>query len=502
MSVAPVAQLSPDLPDGGDPAVGAVPSMAWGPILAVVAVKLLVNGAVSARYGWQRDELYYADAGRHLSAGYVDFPPVTPLIAALARGLFADSLVGLRFLASLAGAGVILVTAILCRDLGGGRRAQLLAAIAITPLVLGSNAMFQTVSFDQLTWALVLWATLSLLRSRRNRAWLVLAAAAALAWQTKFTVGVLFVGLFLGFIATRAGRSLVRRPVVVLGGVALFGVAALAHPVASWHFLVGRPDAVDDPPLMYLAELCFTVGFVSLPLAGRGIVALWRDQATRALAIALGFVPAAWLLVAGKGYYAAPFAVGAFAAGAASLDHAGSRWSTYRRILPALVIVTATLASPLIVPVLPRRLAVSSGVVDIRDDYAAELGWPEMARQMASIVRSLPAGQRADTVIVAGNYGVAGALVRFGPSRGLKAPVISGHLSWGYWSLPVAATGDRNALAVGVGAGPAPSWCGHPRQVGRTRGRPHVDTGEKDWPIWSCRLSEPVRDLRNQIRHN
>jgi hypothetical protein len=40
------------------------------------------------RYGWQRDELYFAVAGRHLQGGYVEFPPVTALLAALARVLF------------------------------------------------------------------------------------------------------------------------------------------------------------------------------------------------------------------------------------------------------------------------------------------------------------------------------------------------------------------------------------------------------------------------------
>ena len=48
-------------------------------------MKLAVNLAFAGRYGWHRDELYYADAGRHLMLGYVDFPAVTPWLAALSR---------------------------------------------------------------------------------------------------------------------------------------------------------------------------------------------------------------------------------------------------------------------------------------------------------------------------------------------------------------------------------------------------------------------------------
>ena len=113
--------------------------------------------SVAGRYGWHRDELYYVDAGRHLSLGYVDFPPVTPLLSRLATAAFGDSLVGLRSLAALAGAAAVVVVALLARELGGGRRAQVLAAVlaATSPVLLGADALFQTVPFDQLAWAVI-----------------------------------------------------------------------------------------------------------------------------------------------------------------------------------------------------------------------------------------------------------------------------------------------------------------------------------------------------------
>jgi hypothetical protein len=47
----------------------------WGVAAAFVALEL----AVSARYGFHRDELYFVIAGRHLAAGYVDQPPLAPV---------------------------------------------------------------------------------------------------------------------------------------------------------------------------------------------------------------------------------------------------------------------------------------------------------------------------------------------------------------------------------------------------------------------------------------
>ena len=73
-------------------------------IILVAAVAFAVEMAVSARYGYHRDELYFLEAGRHPAFGYVDQPPLTPLAARLAALLFANSLVGLRVLPALGSA--------------------------------------------------------------------------------------------------------------------------------------------------------------------------------------------------------------------------------------------------------------------------------------------------------------------------------------------------------------------------------------------------------------
>jgi len=57
-------------------------ALAVWPLLVVLVAKCALNLAFAGRYGWQRDELYYAVAGRHLQGGYVEFPPVTALLSA------------------------------------------------------------------------------------------------------------------------------------------------------------------------------------------------------------------------------------------------------------------------------------------------------------------------------------------------------------------------------------------------------------------------------------
>ena len=181
----------------------ALPAVALRPLLVVVSAKCALNFVFADRYGWQRDELYYAVAGRHLQGGYVEFPPVTALFSALARVVFGWSLVGFRAFAILAGAATIVLAALVGRELGGGRRAQVIAAVAVafSPLLIATNGLFQPVSFDQTTTMLLLWLALRLALGRGS--WLAVGLAAGVGLETKYTLAVVLVLLLACFAVWR-----------------------------------------------------------------------------------------------------------------------------------------------------------------------------------------------------------------------------------------------------------------------------------------------------------
>src|SRR5829696_9874842 len=120
---------------------------------AVTAVLL----ALAGRYGPHRDELYFVAAGHHPQWGYPDQPPLTPLVAGLADSVAPGSLLVLRLLSALAVGVVVLVTADLARALGGGRGAELLAAVATATGagVLAVGHMLSTATTDLLVWTVV-----------------------------------------------------------------------------------------------------------------------------------------------------------------------------------------------------------------------------------------------------------------------------------------------------------------------------------------------------------
>jgi hypothetical protein len=120
-----------------------------GVVGGIIALHLATNSTL----GFHTDELYYLDSGRHLAFGYVDFPPIVPLLARLETGLIGVSRWDLRLLPTVLGGFMVALSGLYVRRLGGSLRLQglaLLAAVA-APYFLGANWVFQTVTFDEMT---------------------------------------------------------------------------------------------------------------------------------------------------------------------------------------------------------------------------------------------------------------------------------------------------------------------------------------------------------------
>jgi len=456
------------------PAHRAAIAFAAGPVFAAVALKCALEFAVSGRYGWHRDELYYAVAGLHLQGGYVEFPPATALLAALARELSGWSLVGLRTITIVASAGTVLVGALVARELGATRRGQTLAAVVIgfAPGMLGTNLLFQPVALDQLTTMVVLWLALRLALGRGS--WPLLGLAAGIGLETKYTIAVVLVLLIATFVAWH--RDVLHSQGFLLG-VAIASVLLVpnlvweaGHSWTSVHWFLNPPPSGSDETRPQFIVNLIVLTAVAFPVAVAGVVSLVRDRALRPLGWTVVGTVVAYFVLGGKSYYALPVVAFALAAGAVPLD----RWATRRRVrvAGAAFVVVGLLVLPLTLPVLPLHTAVRHGVVKARGDYQSEVGWPAYVR----LVERHAAGT---DVIVADNYGEAGALELFG--RGLP-PVASAAVTMRYWRPQVA---GRRALVVGY-TRRAAGFCSGYRVVARISTANDSDEGGE--PIARCTL--------------
>src|SRR5438105_3798168 len=383
------------------------------------ATKVGLTTAVADRYGWHRDELYCLASSRHLSLGYVDYPPVTPLLARLDQVVFPGSLPGLRLLTVLAGAAVIVIAALIARELGGNRLAQLLTGLAvlISPEFVGTNILFQTVSFDQVVWAMACLLFVRLLRGAHPREWLLLGLVFGVGLETKYTVIGLGVAMLIGLVVTKQRRLLANRwPWLGFGLAVLLLLPNIAWQLGhNWdsvaYTLQHRGNT--DGPVLYWVQQVLLVGPQLVPLVVMGVVWLWRQDRFRAAAATVIAVELLFFLAGGKAYYPGPIYPLIYAAGAIWLVGAIRRPWFRRTVVAGAVLVTLILL-PLGLPILSAQQMANSSLWKVRKAFADRYRWPGLTPEVTSVYDGLPGSDRNSLMILASNYGEAGALDLYG----------------------------------------------------------------------------------------
>jgi Dolichyl-phosphate-mannose-protein mannosyltransferase len=441
-------------------------------ITVIAAAAFAVEMAVSARYGYHRDELYFLQAGQHPAAGYVDQPALTPLAARAMSALTGNTLWGLRLLPALLLAGMVYLAAAMSRLLGGGRPAQVIAALATACCgeYLAASHLFSTTTLDFAFWALTWYLVLRLLRSGGPRWWLAAGACAGVAGSAKWTVGVLAAGVLAGCLLTPA-RALLRSR-YAFAGVVL--AVALASPDVIWQASHGWPNlavfaalhgqAGHNLAVYWPAQLLYT-GFALAPVWLAGLWWCLRDPAARPFrpaGIAAVIALAVFFVTGGKPYYGGGVFTFLFAAGSVPV----ARWLAGRRLrqaaAAAALILSTALTLLLALPVLPARTLATVPLQKINYDLAETIGWSRQVALVAHLYRALPPGQRATTAILAGNYGEAGAIDRYGPAAGLP-PAYSGGNNFWFWGPPPAR--DTSVIAVNLDPALLRRLFRHVRQV-------------------------------------
>jgi len=425
-----------------DPAV--LPAFAVRGVATVAALLAVLLGVLSGRYGYHRDELYFVVAGQHPAWGYIDQPPLTPTLARLGTAVFGDTLVGLRVIPLLLAVTSVAVVALIARELGGDRRAQLLAAAcgATSSLMLATGHMLSTSTVDMLVWLTVGWLVLRLLRTGDGRWYVAIGAAVGIGLQNKYLIAFLVVGL-LAAVAAVGPRSALRTPWLAAG---ILVAAAIAAPHVWWQATHGWPqlavaegiearDGVENRALFLPLQLVFTSP-VFLPIWLAGLVRLCRDERVRwarSFALAYPLLVVLVLALGGKGYYVVPLLMVPLAAGAEPTLRWAAASPARGRLVAAAVLLSAVVNPIATLPVLPPG-AVSL-VNGMNKEQGEQIGWPELVDTVAGVWRQIPADERDRAVIVTGNYGEAGAIARYGPAAGLPA-AYSGHMSYADWGPP------------------------------------------------------------------
>ena len=466
------------------------------PVGAIAAAVTLVELAVSSRYGFHRDELYFLACAHHLAWGYVDQPPFVPAVAWLSTHVLGTSPTSLRVVPALACGGAVVLTGLTARELGGGRKAQTLAALAAatSPQLLGSFHLLSTAAFDDLFWCAATLVVVRLLRTGQGPLWLALGGIVGVGLLNKWNIGFLVLALVVAFVVTGRGTMLLGRwqlagacsalvlwlPNLVWNAQHRWAEIAMTQ---SLHAENGGLGAV----VGFIPSQVLVVGPVLVVFWVAGLRHLWKAPAWRPLAVAYLVLLGIFTVSGGKPYYLAGMYFVLFAAGGVWAERRLDARTPRRGVRGwvALMVVGAVLSLPLTLPVLPEStLPSGSWESGINKDLSATVGWRDLVDQVAQTERALPPAQRAHVVILAGDYGAAGALDLWGPAEGLPM-AISGHNTYWWWG-PAGARDGATTIAVDLPRSFLRTFFAQVRPAGSVRTPHGVWTEERDDPIWVC----------------
>ncbi len=466
---------------------------------ALGSVALLLITA--SRYGFHRDELYFVVAGRNLDWGYVDQPPLTPLVARVVDEVVDVSPLALRVLPALAVGAIAVMASLIAMRLGGGSRAQLFAAVStgFAGVVLGEGHLLSTAIFDFALWTAVLLVTVHLLGGASPRLWVVVGLLVGIGLQNKHTMGFLAVALLVGLLATSQRKLLASSWPWI--GVAIAGLIALPNLIwqANHGFpqleMAGALQARSEGPLAFAL---FQPLLLSIALAVPAAIGWWKLARSetltpwRPVAVAYGFLFVAFLVTGGKAYYIAPMYSVLLAAGSLWFEGLGDRGRRWMAGAAGLGIAVGVLIA---LPVVPES---SASAFDATGELGETVGWPELVDQVSDVYESIPGELQSNALILTSSYGEAGAIDVLGPDFGLP-PAYSGHNNYFLWGPP----GEHGPI-VGVGlVGYALDLvCPSYRQVDTITNSSGVANEENGLPIYLCmNPSRQLSDVWDQVRH-
>ena len=473
-----------------------------GAAALIIAVHLATDGIL----GFHIDELYYLASGRHPAFGYVDFPPVVPLLARLETGVLGVTPWTLRLLPALLSGVNVVISGAYVRKLGGSLKLQALGLlVAVTaPLIVGTW-LFQTVIFDQVTWMLSLYWLLSLVIDRRPRTWIWLGLTLGVGLEVKYLILPLIAGIAITVLLTPQLRKELRTRYPWIGASLMLllwlpnVVWQIANSLPTLTYILNHQGSIQSGGAVGNFLVLFLVLlFLLTPLWIAGLISLFRRPELRAIGTACA-VPLVVYLFVGKYYYPAPTVPIVMAAGLLAL----SRIERPRlRSALALAVGVASLLgfvslAKIILPITPASQLHATGLDTTNTDLASTVGWVSITQQMTAIYGALPPSVRDTTVIVSSDYGVAGALQIFGNATLLPASY-SPQLSDYYW-LPgqLSAT---HALMAGYAPSDVASICTSASVVAHLTVPYHVVNLEQGSPVTLCSLKAPLPQLWRGLR--
>jgi len=421
------------------------------PIIFVLSlVKLVIHLVANRNYGFHRDELLHLSVSEHLDWGYMEFPPFIAFVGKLAHFLFGYSLSGVRLFPTVAGVAILVLCCMIAKELGGKKNAIMLAGISVLAFIpfFRNHTLFQPVAFDQFFWTLGFYFLIRYFNTKNIKFLIYLGITAGIGLLNKYTFVVWGLGIAIGLLFFEKGRVF-RNKWLYISGILAF---IIVLPNILWQFnhdfpLLTHLQQLKESQLDEIGPYDFALEQLKMPftllISLIGLLASFFDSELnkyKSIGVAVLVIFFTMWVLQSKAYYFFAIYPILFALGAVKVEKILERKPVWNYAVATVLFVPTVYFIPMATPILPIEDFVAysklqpekDGRIILTGDYADMFGWDEQVKLVDSLYRSLPKMEKENCIILAENYGEAGAVKILGNQYNLPDPV-SRHGSFWTW---------------------------------------------------------------------
>ena len=477
-------------------------------------------------YGFHGDELYYIAIGDGWSFSNMDTLPLTPLYLKLFTSIFGYSILTVHLASSVCCAGILGITCLITKELGGKAYAILLTGIFI--LFAGLVPAASVFSYDapgHLIWIIALYGVVRPLKENNSR-WAILTGIfIGIGMLNKQTILFLPFALVVSLLFVPQRTWFKNRWLWIAGGIIIifsipFVVWQFRH---DWYFL--------DFATKYTGEMSYKASFpaflwnqiipnnvLSFPVWFMALMMLlfsskWRIY--RLFGICYILLLLLFYLLHMPFYFMMPLYAVLLAAGSVRIEqffdgheYRRSKSRISKVAIPVLYFIGSLPLLPLAVPILPveqlisytSKLGVNAGIrtnsvtMGMLPNWIADrFGWDDMMKTISSVYNSVPANDRSGTGILTGNYCQASAVHFFRGKFGLPEPV-STH-GWFYFQALRTHDFKHAYVTIGISQDMLKELFSKVEQRGMFS-NPYCQPDQNNQPVFFC--SGPKCDLKRR----
>jgi hypothetical protein len=430
-------------------------------LISTLTFLLIYLSTFNKGYGYFIDEFYYIACANNPAAGYVDHPPLAPLLLTVFQFLFGSSIFVIRIFPALAESAGVFYTGILAREIGGGKFAQILSACAMaaSPIIITFGSFYSMNAFEPLLAVISMIYAVKMINENNPKRWITLGIIMGIGMMNKHTFGVFIIAFVLSLILASKWKLIFNRWFLFGSVTALI----IFIPNIIWQIINNFPSLefyrnisadknVYTPPVAFFIGQFMGMSPSTAPIWIAGFLFLLFSKSVKEFKF-LGILFIAlflFMLISGVSRsdrlafaYPAAFAGGAFLFEQFFIKH-NIRWAKVALIL--FVFSGLAISLPLILPyfnyetVIARTVMLGYNTELERGNkpllpqiLADKIGWEEKFKLVYSAYQSLPDEEKKQTIVAAGNYGQAGALELYGKDFDFP-PVVCGHNTYYFWS--------------------------------------------------------------------